>query len=187
MCYHSDLYRELQSVSIVPNISGMASGRTDADSVADSLSSGEMVSLVDFFTPRRYALTDDFSLVEKEIQELESEGVALQFSFEEIEKKLQKLPLYIHSVIGKSSSGASIDFQTTPQPPTNGSVKILLEQVRKLAKKDFEINVASDTAEESQRIKELIEEAGEARDEMPMKDDGDEPESNQIPPHPICR
>ena len=168
--------RELQSVSIVPNISGMASRRTDGNGAADPSSAGEMVSFVDFFTRQAIALTDDLSLIEKEIQELESEGVALQFSFKEIEKKLQSLPMYIHSVIGKSSSGPSIDFQTTSQPPTNGSVKILLEQVRKLAKKNFEINVASDTAEESQRIKELIEEAGEVRDEIPTKDDGDEPE-----------
>ncbi len=166
--------RELQGVSIVPNISGMASRRTDADGAADSRGLGEMVSLIDLFTPQAISLTDDLSFIEKEIQELESEGVALQFSFKEIEKSLQRLPSYIHSVIGKSSLGASIDFQTTSQPPTNGSVKILLEQVRKLAKKSFEISVASDTAEESQRIKELIEEAGEARDEMSQKEGSDE-------------
>ena len=168
--------RELQSVSIVPNISGMASGKTDSGSRTDLSANGEKVSLIDLFTPQAIALTDDLSLIEKEIQELESEGVALQFSFEEIAKKYQKLPLFIHSVIGKSLTGSSIDFQATPQPPTNGSVKILLEQVRKLAKKNFEINVASDTAEESQRIKELIEEAGEVHDEMPAKGDSDEPE-----------
>ena len=175
--------RELQSVSIVPNITGMGSAKDDSGSGANPPAKGERTSLVDFFTSQAISLIDDPSLIEKEIQELESEGVALQFSFKEIEERLQKLPLYIHTVIGKSSSGAFIDFQAKPQPPTNGSVKILCEQVRKLARKNFEINVASDTAEESQRIKELIEEAGVARDEMPAKGDSEEPEieSDSLP------
>ena len=168
--------RELQSVSIVPNISAMISGKTGSTGRTDTSAHRDEVSFVDFFTPNAISLTDDPSLIEKEIQELEAEGVALHFSHEEIEKKLHGMPLYIHSVIGKSSTGPSIDFHAVPQPPTNGSIKILLEQIRKLTEKHFEINVASDTAEESQRIQELITEAGEPYNEIPLKDDSDEPE-----------
>jgi transcription-repair coupling factor (superfamily II helicase) len=174
--------RELQSVSIVPNIAGMVSGKAVPGAPEDPTEAGEKVSLIDLFTAQAIVLTDDLSLIEKEIQELEAEGAALQFSFEEIEKKCRQLPLYIHSVIGKSSTDPSIDFHAVPQPPTNGSVKILLEQIRKLTEKNFEISVASDTAEESQRIQELIEEASEVRNEMPVKDDNDEPEIERESP-----
>jgi len=173
--------RELERVSIVPNISQMTSGKTVSEGTGESSSSVRKVSFVDLFTQQAILLTDDLSLIEKEILELESEGVSLQYSFNEIEKSFRTLPSYIHSVINKSSKGTFIDFQTTPQPPTNGSIKILVEQVRELAEKNFEINITSDTAEESQRIKELIEEAGGAHED-PQEKDSDEGREAEPPP-----
>ncbi len=140
--------RELQAVSIIPDLSTM---RNDINPKA---------SLLDFFSPEMILLTDDLQLVEKEIQELESEGVDLDFSFGHISEIIGKFPSYIHSVIGKSSVGPGIEFHSSSQPPTNGSIKILVEQIKKLSSANQDIVIASDTEEESQRIRELIEEAG---------------------------
>ncbi|MGA7159844.1 MAG: transcription-repair coupling factor [Bacteroidota bacterium] len=174
--------RELQSVSIVPNISEMVSRKDPPDGAAPSVARAEKVSFVDFFMPQAILVSEDLGLIEREIQELEAEGAALDYSFKEIEEKFRTLPSFIHSVISKSSTGPFIDFQATPQPPTNGSIKILLQQAGKLAEKKFEINVASDTAEESERIKELIEEAVEQHnDSMPQViADDDQRESNTL-------
>ena len=140
--------RELQTVSIIPDLSEMPNNRTPK------------TSLIDFFSPETIILTDDLQLIEKEIQEVESEGVDVDFSFSQISAIIGKFPSYIHSVIGKSSTGPGIEFHSSPQPPTNGSVKILVEQIKKLSSAHQNIIIASDTEEESNRIRELIEEAG---------------------------
>ena len=149
--------RELQSVSIVPDISRKTGGSSDAS--LEIPNSGKRVSLVDLFGVRTAVLTDDRHLLEKEVLELEAEGVNTDFSFETIWESLGKFPSYVHSVIDRSAAPWVIDFCSTPQPPTNGSVKILFEQIKKLSAKHFEIVVMSDTAEESERISELVEEA----------------------------
>ena len=174
--------RELQSVSIVPNISEMVLRKDSADSEAASSHHQEKVSFIDFFTPQAIFLTEDPALLEKEIQELEAEGAAPNYAFEEIDEKFRKFPSFIHSVLSKSLAGPFIDFQATLQPPTNGSIKILLEQVRKLSERNFEINIASDTEEESHRIKELIEEANGQHDDSPGENigEGDELDSNAL-------
>jgi transcription-repair coupling factor (superfamily II helicase) len=140
--------RELQTVSIIPDLATLRSEHT------------RNVSLADFFSSDAILLTDDPLLIEKEIQELESEGVSIDFSFDAVSEIVRKFPSYIHSVIHKSSEGLAIDFHSTPQPPTNGSVKILIGQIKKLSEKRLDFVIASDTEEESQRIRELIEEAG---------------------------
>ena len=138
--------RELQTVSIVPDLSAMQNDLNPK------------VSLVDFFSPDMILLADDPQLIKKEIQELESEGIDIDFSFGQISEIIGKFPSYIHSVVSKSSAGPGIEFHSSPQPPTNGSVKILLEQIKKLSGANQDIIIASDTEEESQRIRELIEE-----------------------------
>ncbi len=177
--------RELQSVSIVPDIALLRSRGVEPSSEQPALQ-GPKVSIIDYFSPKAMLLTEDPLLIEREIQELDSEGVGLDFSFDSIAEHLHKLPSYIHSVIDRSSTQSHIDFQSTPQPPTNGSIKILLEQIRKLAANNFQISITSDTSEESQRIKELIEET-----ETPQKNflekvdspgvEGDEETENEIP------
>ena len=174
--------RELQSASIVPNISEIVREQVGE---AGSTDGTDAITFIDLFSSRAIFLLDDLSLIEKEMQELETEGVALPIPFKTIETKFQNYPRYIHTVINKTSNAPSVDFQASPQPPTNGSVKILLQQVRKLSGKGFEIAVASDTAEESDRIKELMNEAAGTEDGSEAKepDEGSgEPRTSGLPP-----
>ena len=167
--------RELQSVSIVPDISRKPGGSTA--SADENSISGERVSLVDLFGSQTTVLTDDHHVLEKEVLELESEGVSTDFSFNFIRDALGKFPSYIHTVIDRSAAASDIDFACSPQPPTNGSVKILLEQVKKLKAKHFDVVVMSDTAEESERISELVEEAALQGGESDLPVDPDSPET----------
>ena len=172
--------RELQTVSIVPDLSAI---KNNLDT---------KTTLLDFFAPEMILLADDLQLIEKEIQELESEGIGIDFSFGQISDDLRKFPSYIHSVLDKSSSGQGIEFHSSPQPPTNGSVKILVDQIRKLSHANQDVIIASDTEEESKRIQELIEEAGSQnefldqdnsdRETASEADDGYEYSRSDLPP-----
>ena len=147
--------RELQAVSIVPDITRKASAREDA---AANPPSSARVAFPDLFGDETIVLAEDLLLLEKEFLELESEGAEIQIPFNSIREKLSARPSYLHLVMDRTSSPAAIDFAALPQPPTNGSVKILLEQVGEQAKRGSDVVVMSDTEEESKRIAELVEE-----------------------------
>jgi len=171
--------RELQGVTIVPDISKNAGENSSRDGqpVPDA---GGRVPLTSLFGQRTLLLCEDVHQLEKEIRELESEGASIEYRFEDIEKHLNALPSFVHEVIEKSSQTAGIDFHSSPQPPTNGSVTILIDQVRKLAKKEYDVVVMSDTPEESKRIKELIEESQNQREHLPGMEEIPENDSEEV-------
>ncbi|MGE5314706.1 MAG: transcription-repair coupling factor [Acidobacteriota bacterium] len=152
--------RELQAVSIVPDLSrmkpkpaaeaGTASGpRTRGTAGAHDLFS--------FLSSSVRILTDDPGLIEKEFQELEKEGVDLDFPYEEVASEFERRPMYIIGAFAPREG--AIDFGSSSQPSSNGSVKALIEAVEGLHEKGFEIILASETKEEADRIRELVEEA----------------------------
>ncbi len=151
--------RELQQVSIVPDISTMTSDLHSPKDSPEKAGSEFNVPLTKFFAPEALVLAEDPRILEKEILELESEGVSLDYTFEAIEENLRTIPTYLHTVLGTSPKGEIIDFHSVPQPPTNGSIQVLLDQAKKLTSKNIDVVLMSDTTEESNRIKELIEEA----------------------------
>ncbi len=151
--------RELQSVSIVPDMNKLTA-------------SSEKLPLTELFSSEALFILDDPQLLEKEFQELESEGVATDFSFADIMPRMEKFSRCVHSVLHKSSD-SSIDFHSLSQPTCNGSVKIFLSHAAEFTSKGFDVVVTSDTQEELDRIQELIEEEPvrgsgfEFRDEIP--------------------
>ncbi len=158
--------RELTKVSIVPHLASLRSAESD-----DSAK----LSLIDYVSPQATLLLEDIQLLEREVQELETEGVAVDFSAGEVWGLLAKMPAYIHSVIASGKERTSIDFGALPAPPVNGSIKILLKQIDKLAEKKLGFIIAADTEEESRRIQELIEETETGSDRIEgLKESGEE-------------
>jgi transcription-repair coupling factor (superfamily II helicase) len=145
--------RDLQSVSIVPDLQSMkaAAGQADAPPAASAAAKEQFFS---YLSPAIKILTDDPALIEKEFQELENEGVALDYSYDEVAASLERYPQFVMSALGRHEE--AIDFNAAPQPATNGSVKALLNIVEALSEKGFEIVLASETKEEADRIRELI-------------------------------
>jgi transcription-repair coupling factor (superfamily II helicase) len=149
--------RELQSVSIVPDLNKL-SAETKKTPLTELFSSdlpaGQAGAI--FFL-------DDPQLLEKEFQELESEGVATDFSFADVMLRLEKFPRCVNSLLHQAYSNriAAIDFHSLSQPPCNGSVKIFLNHAAEFSSKGFDVVITSDAQEELDRIRELIaEEAG---------------------------
>ena len=151
--------RELQQVSIVPDISTMTSSLHSPEDSAEEARSEFNVPITKFFAPEALVLAEDLHVLEKEILELESEGVEPDYTFKAVEENLRTLPSYFHTIVGTPPAGQIIDFHSVPQPSTNGSIQVLLDQANKLTSKNIDVVLMSDTTEESNRIKELIEEA----------------------------
>jgi transcription-repair coupling factor (superfamily II helicase) len=148
--------RDLQGVSIVPDLSRMKR----LQRAPDAAQSEEDAAKHDLFTFLSSAVTilmDDPGLIEKEFQELEKEGVDLDFSYADAAASLEGHPRFIMSAL--TPEAGAIDFASSHQPPTNGSVKSLIEAIEALYEKGYEIVIASETKEEAERIRDLIEES----------------------------
>ena len=145
--------RELRSASIIPDV-------LKKNENAETQRQG--VSLLAYFSPEAIILTEDPSLNQKMFNELVSEDVPVDFSFDEVQADLKKFPQYVHSLFG--TEGA-IDFQSQSQPSVNGSIKILRERMIQFSEKKFDIVITSDKQEELERIIELIEEESSQRSE----------------------
>ncbi len=142
--------RELHSVSIIPDVlkQEIVEGET-----AETKEFKE--HLLSYFSNEVMILLEDESLRKKEFDELESEGVVTDFSFDDVEKRIEKYSRITHSSF--QSSKAEIDFQSTPQPSVNGSIKILKEKIVEFSEKGFDVVITSDRKEELERIQDLIE------------------------------
>ncbi len=141
--------RELRSVSIIPDVLG----KQRAEQTAGSPRHG--VSLLSYFSSETTILSEDMSLLQKNFDEFESEGVAIDLTFDDVRKEMEKFSRFIHSPF--QSSPAQLDFQSHSQPSVNGSMKILREKIAEFSGKGFEIVITSDRKEELERIQDLIE------------------------------
>ncbi|MDP1678226.1 MAG: transcription-repair coupling factor [Bacteroidota bacterium] len=142
--------RELQKVSIVPDVLK----RESVDGEASEMQTNKE-HLLSYFSNETMILLEDESLRKKEFDELESEGVVTDFSFDDVEKRIENFSRIIHSSF--QSSKADIDFQSTAQPSVNGSIKILKEKIVEFSEKGFDVVITSDRKEELERIQDLIE------------------------------
>ncbi|MFA6456871.1 MAG: hypothetical protein WCW40_08625, partial [Bacteroidota bacterium] len=83
--------RDLQSVSIIPDVlRGNGGGESSA-------APKRTESLLSYFAPGMSIFVEESALLKKEFDELESEGIAVDFSFEEVQNKIGQFPRWIHS------------------------------------------------------------------------------------------
>ncbi|MDI6766127.1 MAG: transcription-repair coupling factor [Bacteroidota bacterium] len=147
--------QELKSASIVPSLTTDNTENTqiNTDSLFGYLANDAIVIL------------DEPEIIKREIEELMKEGVTNLFTFEEINKHIHNFLLICNanfktgeSEISNLKSQIIWDFNTQPQPSFNGSINLLLGQLAKLSDEGYQIFLTSDSKEESERLKELIEE-----------------------------
>ncbi len=137
--------RELHKVSIIPDVLKRETGAPQEIKE----------HLLSYFSKEATILLEDDSLLKKEFDELESEGVSTDFSFADVEKRMELFSRIIHSLF--QASKAELDFQSSPQPSVNGSIKILKEKISDFTERGFDVVITSDRKEELERIQELIE------------------------------
>ena len=138
--------RELHSANIVASLLP----------ASDSNATG--ASMLDYLSPEALLVVDEPASVQKEIEELFHEGVQNLMSWEVIKEQTERFACISHAIIGETDSSAAISFFSQPQPPVNGSIKVLLRHLNELSAQGQELVLVCDTQAEADRIKELIEE-----------------------------
>ncbi len=165
--------RELQSVSIVPDV--LRTGKAITDSTIES---SPRVNLLSYFNPEALLYLEDESLLQKEFDELTAEGVQIDFPFDVVKEKWTQFPRCQHSLFG--SNRVQIDFSSRPQPSVNGSIKILRSTISDFSNIGYEIVITSDRKEELERIQDLIQE--ENHHPIPESGEDEAPEQTTLPP-----
>ncbi len=133
--------KELQKASIVPNLVG-----------GGDASAGRSSSLLDFVDAGSIAVVEEPELIKKELDDL---GAAAPLTWSQVSEQLQYLPrLDILSFSGSDSH--ALQFETTPQPAVNGSIKMLRKHLATLQEQGYSIYITSDTETERDRLKDLL-------------------------------
>ena len=159
--------RELQTANVVANLFNDHTNAADLSQISDSIDEKETrVSVFEYLSSDALLFFDEPLLIEKEIEELQKEGYSNILNWKMIEKSANGFARFDHTVIQNSQSKIRIDFQSYPQPPIAGSIKRLIEQIRKFSNQGHSVYIACDTKEESERLDGLIEEELTAPDEL---------------------
>ncbi|MEX2115414.1 MAG: transcription-repair coupling factor [Bacteroidota bacterium] len=116
-------------------------------------------TIFDYLTDKAIILLDEPAGLQHELEELHKEGIDQILTWEELLERTEQHRRIIHSMFLKKET--HIDFQGIPQPPFNGSIKFLLEELQRRKAAGFSIILASDTSEEQERLRELIDEESE--------------------------
>jgi len=148
--------QELKSASIVPKLT--------TDDTEELLANTS--SLFDYLSKDAIVVLDEPEIIKREIEELSKEGFTSLFSFEETIHHAQNFSIIRNSSLRTSESEIPnpkseiiLDFQSQTQPSFNGSINLLIDHLAKLESDGYKIFLSSDTKEETERIKELIDEA----------------------------
>ncbi len=152
--------RELQSASIVADIHAGQLRDESAETAGehDTLQNPQ-ASLFDYLQADALFIIEEPYFCRKEAEELSEEGIHDLFGWDDIEKNMQHFPRIIHSQISVPSADvAVIKFNSSPQPPTAGSVKRLIEHIRSYEEKKYSVYIDCDSKDETARLSELIEE-----------------------------
>lgn len=142
--------RELQSANIVATFS-------DRDG-----ENGRISTIFQYLPDDAIVLVEEPDLCEREIEELFQEGVKGIIPWKELLERSGALPLVLHSNLHKTSD---VHFGSFPQPTFHGSIRLLLEDLRKDTVRTFRQIVACDTVEEESRLRGLLEEEIARREE----------------------
>ena len=114
--------------------------------------------MLDYLSPDALLLIDEPSSVQKEIEELFREGVQNLLTWETIKAQTERFPRIWHAILGELDHAPTINFLSHPQPPVNGSIKVLLRHLDELTAEGQDVVLVCDTQAEADRIKELIDE-----------------------------
>ncbi|MEX1140000.1 MAG: transcription-repair coupling factor [Bacteroidota bacterium] len=139
--------RPLSTATIVANLYGDQSHDPPQGTIFDYLAADTII------------LLDEPASLQHELEELQKEGVSQILTWEDLREKCARHRTIIHS--GFLKNEPAVDFRGLPQPPFNGSIKFLIEDLRRRKEAGFSVVLVSDTPEEQERLRELIDEETE--------------------------
>jgi transcription-repair coupling factor (superfamily II helicase) len=137
--------KDLQAASIVASLEPSSEQTTQPSS-----------SVVDYLAKDALVVLDEPELLQSEIAEIAKERNDPGLEWTGYAQRLDEFRTIVHSSLGSKSSG--ISFEATTQPAINGSIKHLLDQIQKYTNDNQRTVIACDTHQESERLRELIEE-----------------------------
>jgi transcription-repair coupling factor (superfamily II helicase) len=142
--------REMPSASIVPDLAAAPEGAEPAPPTG---------SLFDYLAPGTIVILDDPARIEKEIDELLKEGASGLQPYADVIARVRRFA-FIESlgIVPSGTSAPRIDMGAQAQPAFNGSVAVVLRNIQKLLLEGYRIILASDTKQEADRLRELLEE-----------------------------
>ncbi|MBA4311859.1 MAG: transcription-repair coupling factor [Chlorobiaceae bacterium] len=146
--------RELKIASIVPNLT---TDNTEETQICTD-------SLFNYLAKDSIVILDEPEIIKREIEELVRENVQNIFAYEDLLNKSNEFPLIVNSSLGGITQNSKlktyniVDFDTAAQPSFNGSINLLIDHLVKLENEGYKIFLSSDTKEETERLKDLIDE-----------------------------
>ncbi len=128
-------------------------------------------SILDYFKKNTIIVLDEYELIQREFEEVDQSSVGWLQSSGEVISRLHLFPLVESTSFARPShvyrpgerrESLVIDFGSAPQPAFNGDVSALVTEIGNMISNGFTITLASDTADESRRLQELVNEALDA-------------------------
>lgn len=116
-------------------------------------------TIFDYLASDAIILLDEPAGLQHELEELQKEGVEQVLTWESLSEKFAGYRTIVHSKFLRGDP--SVDFGGMPQPPFNGSIKFLLEDLRRRKEAGFSVILVSDTPQDQERLRELIDEETE--------------------------
>ena len=155
--------RELKAASIVPALASDSGASRDFWEGAGQDNRKPSSSLFDYLGSGAVIVLDEPAVIEREVNEHRDTEARVFFDFDYVSARAKEFCSVVSTAFSAVSvpvdgNSASLDFLSTPQPAFNGSVNLLVDGLKRLAFEGYRIYLTSDTKEEAERLKELIEE-----------------------------
>ncbi|TAK60225.1 MAG: transcription-repair coupling factor, partial [Bacteroidetes bacterium] len=181
--------KKIEKASIIPSL---MEGSSSEEGESENSSSLFSSSLFDYLHNDALVLLDEPEFIKREFDEMQNEGIANLFTYDEIISYTENFSRILHffleagkSEIGNWNSNISVNFESTSQPSFNGSVNLLIDTIKKLSSNNISVTLACDTKREAERLNELIEEAitkPEPVSSFQFPVSGDLPETKNLKP-----
>jgi len=110
--------------------------------------------IFDYLDRKALILLDEPAGLQHEAEKLHEEGVEHIMSWQQFAERVKAFRNITHSNL---MPDPDIAFGGLPQPPLNGSIRFLVEELRRKHADGYEVFLMSDSPEEENRLKELVE------------------------------
>lgn len=137
-----------------------------ASNLFESPGSGLPATILDYLSADALVLLDEPVGLRQEAEELVREGVANILDPDQFEQRVRDFRRLVRSRLG--SDGEAIDLQSHPQPSFQGSIRLFAEELRRRHAEGYRLVVSSDTPEEQERLRQLLEDEGERSGAVPV-------------------
>ncbi|HLF14715.1 MAG TPA: transcription-repair coupling factor [Bacteroidota bacterium] len=151
---------ELETASIVPNISG-----ENAPGDPVNASAAPSASLLSYLEKDAVVIILEPEMIRAEFDEMTNEGLLPEIPFEEVMDRLARFARISCSLTGRRRK-ETVDFGSTPQPAFNGNLSALVREIRARSAEGFTVRLTCNTQTEATRLEVLLTEHLAAPDSL---------------------